>query len=106
MIDGFYDTEFTVKRKTTSKDSGGAVTDTYSTDDSYYGFFESLSANELVMNQKNGVAANYRLYCSLDTDVSEDDKIEISSVTYDIDSIITFSIGDSTHYEIYLKRSY
>ena len=102
MLADYYNSDFSVMRPSATQDDGGAVTDSTAESSTGSGYIEPLNAGERVENEKRGIFASYRLFCPTDTDVVATDEILISGTTYKVVSVMTYSLGDDVHKEVYL----
>ncbi len=105
MISDFYLDEFSVIRILNTKDSGGAVIETRQPISTNSGYLEQLSMTKRIINEKNEIEANYRLYCDVSVEIITADEILIDGKYYDIHSIDKLRLGSNTHKEVLLLLS-
>ena len=107
-ISTLYYHTFFVLRPISQKDSGGSLEMNYADAVSMKGHIEKLSGNRVLVNEKNEIIANYRLFTNFDSDIEFTDRIEWNEKIFTINSIDKFEdikyLSDS-HMEIYLLEN-
>ena len=73
-----------MERLTETADSGGSITQAWSTIRKFKGFLRSMRGKELIMYSRETAQVNYKLICDYISDVSVHDRVRIGTITYDI----------------------
>lgn len=79
----FY-TGFRIRTNTQSRDSGGAITNSWSNGDTFSGHIRKLSNSEILNNAKRGIASTHRLYCAADLSIAKTNRVTFDSKEYHV----------------------
>lgn len=83
MIEDYYDTIITIKRKTTADNGIGGKSETWNDHLTILGKIRPLNGNERFSADKVTLYATHRLYCTL-ADITELDRVVYNNQTYEI----------------------
>jgi head-tail adaptor len=82
---------------------GGAVTTWAET--SFQGLINQLKSEDIEINSKMGVDADYKLFCPVNVAITRACRVKDGSRTYRVASEPKDTVGRGHHYKVMLKRT-
>lgn len=99
-IEKFFTTEFTVTRQTWTNDIS-ALTDV----DTFKGHIQQIGASVLQQYESLRLTKAWIIWCSVDTDIQEGDRITQGDDTYDVRFIENRNVGNEAHLHVIVEKN-
>lgn len=102
-IEDYYGPIEKLKNSKTPNGRGG-FTYVWVKDFDFQGLINQATSREIEMANKSGIEADYKLYCSVDTDIDNNDLLKKNDEYYRIVSKPKNTVNRNHHFKILLKN--